>query len=489
MILDRHLKGAEAERAPRRLLVMARAAWLVVALLGLGLFLASVPFRYSELLEPPPGTHAALQELGISTDFYASYNITLEIIFAFSFSLVAAIILWRKRNELASVLVSLTLLSAAFGARPLVSTLDALITLHAEWTPLVRLMTYITWVLVFLFFFIFPDGRFVPGWSKGYAVYTTLISIPWNLFPDTPFSPWMWPAPIFIPFELLTWGTCLYLQIYKYRHASTRLQKQQTKWVVYGLAVAMTLILAFYVPRVVTPELNRPETSTEMAFFLVSSTVICLAAVLIPATIGISILRYRLWDIDLIINRTLVYVPLTAILAGSYAASVTLFQKLFTALTGDKSDVAVVISTLILASLFTPVKNGLQAAVDKRFKETPDPTARLKVFTDQVKSVVQVLDYERIVQKLLSEAVAAFGARGGAVYLGSEDKPRMTYKTEEWDGEAKVEVPLKSGGHQLGLLMLGPRHSERGYNDKDRKVLQRIADLVSDAVRLEEPPA
>src|SRR6185503_16971830 len=63
-----------------------------------------------------------------------------------------------------------------------------------------------------------------------------------------------------------------------------------------------------------------------------------------------------------------VYIPLTAILAGLYAAGVALFQRLFVAVTGDKSDGAVVITTLVLAGLFTPVKNGLQNFVDKRFK-------------------------------------------------------------------------------------------------------------------------
>jgi hypothetical protein len=84
------------------------------------------------------------------------------------------------------------------------------------------------------------------------------------------------------------------------------------------------------------------------------------------------VLRHRLYDIDLILNRALVYIPLTGILGGMYAAGVALFQRAFQTVTGDRSDAAVVIVTLVLAGAFTPIRNWLQAFVDHHFKpETP----------------------------------------------------------------------------------------------------------------------
>lgn len=88
----------------------------------------------------------------------------------------------------------------------------------------------------------------------------------------------------------------------------------------------------------------------------------------VPLAIGFAVLRYRLYDIDLIINRTLVWVPLTAVLGGLYAASVALLQRVFVNLTGDRSDAAIVISTLILAGLFTPARRTLDTIVDRRFR-------------------------------------------------------------------------------------------------------------------------
>ena len=93
-----------------------------------------------------------------------------------------------------------------------------------------------------------------------------------------------------------------------------------------------------------------------------------LALALIPAAVLVAVLRYRLYDIDTLINRTLVYIPLVGIVAGLYAGMVALLQRLFTAFTGNTSDAAAVISALALAAVFTPLRNAIQSAVDRRFK-------------------------------------------------------------------------------------------------------------------------
>lgn len=122
---------------------------------------------------------------------------------------------------------------------------------------------------------------------------------------------------------------------------------------------------------------------------------------LLPVAAAVAILHHRLYDIDVILNRALVYIPLTGILGGLYAAGVALFQRLFMAITGDKSDAAVVITTLVLAGMFTPVKNGLQGLVDRRFKPAgtghADPHA-------EIHTVEQRL--ERLEQRLLQHESA-----------------------------------------------------------------------------------
>jgi hypothetical protein len=97
------------------------------------------------------------------------------------------------------------------------------------------------------------------------------------------------------------------------------------------------------------------------------------AVTALPLAVGIAILRYRLYEIDVIINRTLVYGLLTAVLAGLYTGALALFQRLFVAITGQGSDLAIVMTLFVLATVFTPIKTSLQTAVDTRLKAAPAP--------------------------------------------------------------------------------------------------------------------
>ena len=465
-----------------RWLQLGRLAWLGVAGLTLGLFVASLGPRYEQFAHPPATVRHALDLLKLSVGAYATYNMMLELTVALVFSAIALIIYRRKSHDPVALVVAFMLLLAGSALRPIVNTMDALIAVQPGWQIPVYILTYLTWFHVFAFFCIFPDGRFVPRWTLGLLVFAAAILIPWDLFPDSPLSPWQWPPIPFIALELGLWGACIYAQIYRYRHQSDRIQRQQTKWVVYGATATLVVGLAFYFPRALDPALSQPGTAATLLYDLITQTGVNLAVLMLPLAIGISILRYRLWGIDLLINRTLVYVPLTGILAGVYSASIALFQKVFQALTGDKSDAAIVITTLILATLFTPVKNALQSFVDKRFKETPDPAKVLKAFNELVQTDIAVVDPDRAARRLLEEAVRAFEAEGGVVYFGAGEQATLIHTVGQWTGNAALTIPLESGGKTLGRIVLGPRPHGLEYGPQDRTSLQASAGLVTGAI-------
>jgi hypothetical protein len=116
-------------------------------------------------------------------------------------------------------------------------------------------------------------------------------------------------------------------------------------------------------------------------------------------SVGIAILRYRLYDIDLVINRTLVYGALTAILALIYYGSVVVLQQLFRALTGQRSDLAIVVSTLTIAALFNPLRRRIQEAIDRRFyRRKYDAAKTLAAFSVAMRDEVDLKTLaERIV--------------------------------------------------------------------------------------------
>jgi hypothetical protein len=152
---------------------------------------------------------------------------------------------------------------------------------------------------------------------------------------------------------------------------SRGVERQQMKWFLYAVA----LMLAF--PLEVVGYL--PE--------IVSNVLFGVVLIALPTAIGIAVLRYRLYDIDLVINRTLVYGPLTAMLALLYLGGVVSMQYAFRTLTGQESQVAIVASTLAIAALFNPLRRRVQAFVDRRFyRRKYDARKTLEDFSTKLKN-------------------------------------------------------------------------------------------------------
>ncbi len=157
-------------------------------------------------------------------------------------------------------------------------------------------------------------------------------------------------------------------------------ERQQIKW----FAFAGAVVLASFVIQA------GARLASELTGAADLLAIVGLSA--IPAAVGIAILRYRLYDIDLIINRTIVYVLLTAILAGVYTATVAFFERVFVAMSGGNSDLATVMTLFVLAAVFTPIKNTLQGAVDRRIKPTTQPPAAHSTSIDDLLMLSELHD-------------------------------------------------------------------------------------------------
>ena len=304
---------------------------------------------------------AALAELGLSASGYALYNVTLDSIFVSVCAAVAAVIFWRRSYDPVALLVATMLV--VWGP------LNGLLVLTPSATegmyPLLQVMvgsalTFVGYMAWMLFFYLFPSGRFVPRWMRWLALCWVLFCGTWIF---TPFGPPSWPLPLFNAAVLILWGSFPVAQVYRYMRASDRTQRQQTKWVVFGVAVAIagTLTSIFTVGAAV--DLPPKDVAQRMLSMLLMDAFV----LFIPLSIGVAVLRARLFDIDVVINRTLVYLPLTATLVALYLGGVVVLQRVFVALTGQQSTLAVVASTLAIAALFNPLRRWVQAFIDSCF--------------------------------------------------------------------------------------------------------------------------
>ena len=344
-------------------MLVAQAAWVAVAVATLGAFVAGVPVRYARLVHPTEGVRAALAEVGISPGGYALYTVGLDAIFVSVFAAVAGVIFWRRSHDpmallVATMLVTWGTLNALFVATP-----GAIVGMNPIVDALLQLLTFVGYITWMLFFYLFPSGRFVPRWTRWLALlYGVAFFGLWNF---TPFGPLTWPPLLFNAAVLSVWGSFVAAQLYRYTWVSDTTHRQQTKWVVLGVAVALagSLTTVFSVEAAV--DLPPEEVGSRMLSMLLMDAF----GLLIPLSIGIAVLRSRLFDIDIVINRTLVYGSLSVMLGLVYLGGVATTQVIFRALTGQEQQpqLAIVVSTLVIAALFTPLRRRIQSFIDRRF--------------------------------------------------------------------------------------------------------------------------
>jgi len=377
-------------------LIFARIVWIAVVVISLTVSLVDIPLQFARLHIVCVGSDCEqqltasivrdLHKLNLSIDFFAASVIILEFGFYFVWVVVAFVIFWRKSNDWMALLVALFLVlfpaTQSLGSPGDVGT--ALPSLHV----LTSILDDLGWLLLLLFFFLFPDGRFVPRWTAWGALGYMLLNIIGDLFPNLP-SNGVISFFFGLPLLALVVGIGLFSQVYRYIRISNPVQRQQTKWVLFGVIAAVALFIVLAFPLIPIPK----EVRGTMFGVLIDNTLFHCAVLLIPLSIGFSILRYRLYDIDLLINRTLVYGTLTLLLALIYFGCVFVLQNLVRGFTGQvgQSPLIIVGSTLAIAALFQPLRRGIQRIIDRRFyRQKYDAARTLATFSAPLRNEVEL---------------------------------------------------------------------------------------------------
>jgi hypothetical protein len=417
-----------------RSLLVARVAWLTITAVAVALSIAGQPARYREYLdlEAREIMRDNLANVGLSVEVYGAYLLALSLLLALVCFAVAGIIFYRRSDEPMALFVSLllVLLGATFsGAIGAVGGDNSLL----AWFEI--FLGGLSLQLVFLLFFLFPDGRFVPRWTRWVAL-TSLIVVLASAIPGLPLYYDNWTQLPYTVFLLVVVMIGVVAQIYRYQRISGYWQRQQTKWVVLGFVVALVGYSIVASLPAISPAFE-PGTFVE----LVAAAAIIGFMLLIPLSFGVAMLRYHLWDIDLVINRTLVYTVVTGLLLVAYFVLVIALQSLFRALTGQTAALAIIISTLVVATLFQPLRARVQRFIDRRFyRRRYDPARTLTEFGARVRNEIEL---PAVTNELISVVCETMQPASISLWLPPSLSPS---ETERRDDAARHLAEIRVSG-------------------------------------------
>jgi hypothetical protein len=391
-----------------RWLLPARVAWVVLAITVLAIILFSIPSSFehyqsvctaaSEVCSSERTVHQAtpegvraLGETGLSLRSYALLNVVVDKVFQLVWFAVGALIFWRRSDDRMALLVSVFLVSFGPVAVDPTAAYTLISSQPAWWFP-VRIVDIVGNVSPVLF-------------PQLYSRLPSLETVSYLVFLGGVVS--------------LVWS-----QIYRFRRVSSPAQRQQSKWVVFGL----TLGIAGTFPSQLPVDLSLVGGDTPLTLLLLKVG-FTLSLMLVPLSIGVAVLRSHLFDIDVVINRTLVYGSLTTVLVALYFGGIVLLQRLFVALTSEQSTLAVVASTLLIAALFNPLRRRIQSFIDRRFYRSKyDAAKTLEAFSTRLRDET---DLEALNDDLVGVVRETMQPAHVSLWLRPDPPPRASAGREQ----------------------------------------------------------
>lgn len=452
---------------------LARLLQVLIICLTVGLFIASIPLNYEQRITicrtepcaPDQVTLAgeqALNRVGISVASFVTLTIALDILVAVIFTTCAIIIFIRKPKDPFTIFVTIMLVT--FGSATFTGGIRGIALDSPELDWLVKSIEMIGNSSIPAFFFVFPNGRFTPRWTAVILIGWFLLLIPPYSFPDSPLN-LQRNSAIFGPLFIFVHLSGIVAQIYRYLRISDSIEKQQTKWVVLGLTIGVggaliTKMLALTIP-------DPMGDGLPIAF--VFNLIAVLWMLLLPISITIAVIRYRLWDINPIINRTLVYGALSFLTIAFYVLVVGGFALYFRS--NETNVVISFIATGVVAILFEPLRQRLQRAVNRlMYGERDDPATVLIQLSQRLDAA---LAPDSVLQTIVETLAQTLRLPYAAISVSDEESRFAS--TPGMPPSDLVHLPLTYQTAPVGQLILAPRAAGESFSPSDFKLINIIA--------------
>jgi signal transduction histidine kinase len=444
--------------------------WIITALISVGLFLFSVFIQNTIYQVPCPTSgcidfgqltleeSAELQTIGISLNSYAWFKTIMNFIIGFSFFSTGIFLFLKKSSD--NFITFTSIIIIAYGANFGMDTLS-------QAFPTIMLMTnYIDFVAsgIVVFLFIFPDGRFVPKWTIVIAALWMVFSYSRIFMPNSILNPELWPFWLDIVGWMGFYLLIFYAQLYRFRKVSNSVQKQQAKWLLVSIII---IILHIGWIGIFGDE--------QTAILKVITSLMLITIIVIPVSLAISILQYKLWNLDIYMNRFVLYIMLSSLVAIIYASIIGILGTIFQQAGFFISFIAVG----VIAILFQPIKEKLQAAINRlMYGESRSPYTALSMLGQKLEATTDTRTVLSSVVETISQVLKLPYA---AIYLYTENSFQLAAEYGKMNTSAK-RINLVYQKEDVGELVLGTRTSNEGFSDYEQRLIQDLVRQIGIAV-------
>jgi signal transduction histidine kinase len=458
---------------------LARLAWAATFLLVVGMLVANAPFLYFDTTSDWQVNQAYVAALA----FFPSYNAFIDYVMALKwitagiYAGTAVLLAWRRPDDWMVLYASATLLMTmflfGFG-------LDTEIIRYPRWLeqlfpPIRALVPTLIITSLVLLFFLFPDGRFMPRQGRWLVLATICVMLLFGLSASIPAiarllgnSAWGWYA--FFYMLLVTMLAGLAGQVARYRRLSTPEQRRQVRLVLFGLAAVLLIPLGDVVLALapVGDESMRSFIALQLNF---------LCAWLLPITIAISVLRYRLWEMERLIGRALAYGALTAAILGLY---VLVVGGLGALLHTPSNPWLTILVIGLIAVLFQPARQRLQQGVNRlMYGERDEPLTVLARLGERLEATTAPAGALPTIVETIAQALKL---RYVAVTVRQDDAFQMVASVGQPTAAPPHRFPLIYQAEIIGELLAAPREPGESFGSAEQRLLENLARQTGSAL-------
>lgn len=279
----------------------------------------------------------------------------------------------------------------------------------------------LAWGLLFLFFWIFPDGRVIPRWGFVALIFSFGVVFAWAQSGDSPLFPNNWPGWLFALIHLALLIAPIIGQIQRYQNYSSATQRQQTKWAIFTFSIALSIgVLGTIIPAVL-PDIFVSEGIPSHISLLISD----IGFIGIPIGLSFALMRSRLWDVDIVINRSLVYGAIAGLAILIFLGVLVSLQVI---LGQQQPAIALVIAVIVSAVVYKPLSQRVQSLVDRHIYGLRFNLNELQA----VQKAAEITNAGQLTGKVVNgyEIRDVIGKGGmGEVYLAIKDNEQVAIKT------------------------------------------------------------